>query len=433
MKKKYFFTIIISLSISFSFSQDCLFYANINYSGDLTNMAIGDQIIIQLDSTQSPSWMLSSNAAIKIERVTPPDYYPSMLIYSERDAKNIGGTSDYMGQKILVRCLGQNNLPQPLAYVPIDAFDTPIKSFDPGSMTNVDPGDTVLVVRKAYIYENAEDLGCCHGPWGSVGLSVHPSDLLPDFNNDFNLISEVYCGGQDFIDIIFNNCSWYNWECGNFLENYPVIGGVKLPGPIYTADNPCDDISGGGLGCLFIPEDPSSEWIDGPWGTCYSNLFVLNWTQSSLNEVTLLLREGDDTNCDDFMGAMLISKDQVNTPILFKAWMFGWVILENVIIPEGNGNKEEKFVGGADFYWNYSWDGSPFDPSGPAASSTGQIGDPYFPFFSQPGDIIQDFEVSTGIISGAKIGLMGKNFPVGTFSKPMIYCSPCGEPATFGN
>ena len=379
--------------------QSVTVYSGNNFTGSvLGTVNLGQSSNFTFSGCNGSIAINGSNLAVKVELIPAPAPYPFMFLYTEKNLRNIEpGTNQYCGKTLKISCVpaAQNadQLPQPTAWIPIDRSNvTPSQP-----ALNLSVGDRVLMVRRAFLWENSEDLGCCHGPYASVGLNIHSPNILTDFNSDFDAISQQYVE------------PW---------PSYPILAGVKLPGPIYTADNPCNDF---GAGCFGIPDDPNSEWIDGPWGACYSKIPAYKWPAGGASQVALIMREGDDTNNDDFMGGIIVDKNN-NNPILFKAWKFGWVELQNVTITAADLTHN---VDVTDLYWFHNWNGA--NPS--SIHSIAQT-PPYDQFLPLPGSTIPQMEAT--FPAGSHIGLIGGTFPAGTLNKPMHYSAPC-QPAFFNN
>lgn len=375
------------------------------------------------------------NAAVKVEMINPPYPYPFMLLYSEKNISNLEpGTDQYCDKPLKITCLKKaesvDELPQPTAWLPVDR--TNINNDYPEGLK---VGDTVIFLKRAFLWENSEDLGCCHGPYGSVSFNVYNSNLLTDYNFNFDAIANDYCGAPDVsaaLDELANKCSLPCWlnpfsPCCNFLDKYPVLkGGFKLPGPIFNADNSCNDF--GHIKCgypfTFLITDPESEWIDGPWGVCYSRIPIFNWSSTKDNVVSVVLREGDNLNCDDFLGGMLINKNDIDRTILFKAWKYGWIELKIEIIKEAD-RKEN--VDKSDQYWYANWSGA-----NPGEIHSIPQKPPYDQFVPLEGKTIKEMEST--FAENTKIGLIGGKFPSGKLSKPMLYKAATEyQPAVFGN
>lgn len=415
MKKQIFAhwaTLAWVMSQSLLFGQDALFYyEGTYYNGPYININLGETLFVGTDDDGISIRILNPDVAIKATRVdTSNNDYPEgavehFFLFTDQDMPFVGGTSQYAGINLRVECIPKGNLPQPTSWVPVDRNNVNNEVAEGYTI-----GERVLMLRRAYIWENAEDVGCCHGPYGSVTLKVFHSNLLTDYNFNFTEIAENYC--ESF-------CSLAP-ACQSFLANYPSINnaGFRLAGPVYNADNPCND-AGNFFNCLTIPDDPKSEWADGPWGVCYSRIPVLKW-ENLPDQVSLILREGDETNCDDFMAGILIDKNN-NDTIIFRAWNFGWIELQNITITQADIDHN---VDVADYYWNHSWNGN-----NPGHIHSIPQTPPYDQFVPLAGRSISEME--SIFPAGSTIGLLGGKFPAGTLNKQMTYKAAC-QPAVFG-
>ncbi len=386
--KKLAITLLSTMMLTICLNaQDCKFYDREHHIGNSWNLEIGESITVHFDDDEEPSWeIFNNNAAIYFEEVNPPGNYPFMRVYSDNSSHFVGGTNQYDDAgDIVIHCINkceeENCLPQPSTWIPVDGED----AYDP--IASLLEGEHVLVLRKAYLWENSEDIGGIHGPYGSVGTRVFDPALFEAYN---------------FNDIVIEQD--YDEESGPFKYGTPFsLTAGDLPGPVYfAAESP----------------NPKSEWIDGPWGVCYSNILVFNWDNNpDQEEVYVMLREGDDTNPDDYMGGGLVNKNETG-PILIKCWHFGYLILENILVPNGG----ELNISDSDFYWNHKWNGNhpeqvwgayDFDQYNPLSGNSIEAMEDSFP-------------------ANSTIGLLGGEFPIGTLDKPMLYVAPC-EPAIFDN
>jgi len=408
--------------LTFLSAQQVRIYSGNNFSGLASTLSVGNF------TTFTPTGCNGSieviNAAVIVEMINPPSPYPFMLRYSEQNITNIEpGTSQYCGQPLRITCLNKAQsaaqLPQPTAWIPIDRDN--INGDIPMDLNGA-VGERVLLLRRAFLWENTEDLGCCHGPYASVGLKIYGANLLTDFGFNFDAIAQQYCGVTDDneLDEPVNSCN--DLTCLAFQNTYPeLVNGFKLAGPVFNADNLCNDFGQDCGSFLGLVHDPKSEWIDGPWGVCYSRMPIFRWTPGIPDQVSLVLREGDDTNCDDFLGGILIDKND-NNPILFKAWKYGWLELQVVTITQADIDYN---VDVADYYWFYNWNG--INPE--EIHSIPQT-PPFDQFVPLAGHDIPEMEAF--FPAGSTVGLIGGKFPHnGTFSKPMTYKAAC-QPAVFG-
>lgn len=410
-------------------AQQCIVYEFFGFEGDSYHLDIGQSVTIHFADTvlannpnspipdtsfipSTPSWQVQPGAAIQLTWVGTPlsTAYPGNFIYSEKTAEGIRGTSQYAGSILEISCLTSGASPLPTAWIPVDRGN--VKDETP--VISMEIGDTLLMLRRAFIWENAEDHKCCHGPYASIGLHIHNPNVLIDYDNDFDQIANNYCENEQ------DTCD-FSFECLNFGNIYQKIGGFKLPGPIYQADNLCNDLGQGCFGLFGGAPDPQSEWIDGPWGVCYSRVPIFNWNSVNMNEVAVILREGDESNCDDFLGGGLVNKSDTGV-IRFNAWLFGWIEMQNVVITDADVVNS---VDVADYYWFYNWDGA-----NPEEIHSIPQTPPYDQFVPFAGGSISEME--SEFPDGITVGLIGGVFPKGVMSKPMTYKAAC-VPAIFGS
>lgn len=422
------------------FAQDCTFFPKTDYQGVSIELSIGEYDTITLGANESPSWKIqNNNAAIQIKTIDNlPDNYPYLFINSADDSRGIGGgdAENFAFRHLTISCLEEDDIPQPEMFIPIDAIETPHYS---AISSMPEDGTEVLVLRKAFIWSNSEDMGCCHGPWGAVSIRTMDIDYFQPYNRasagepyDFDLpsISDDYC--EEDPKNCINCCSFKN-----------SIYGFRLPGPVYTSDNRCDNglvnqFRCAGLIDFFIEpfggdlnENPGSEWIDSPYGVCYSNFRIHTWTTNSEDTIAIVLREGDVTNTDDFMGIGVVSKND-DFPKLIRMWYFGWILVDKITVPP---SRMEPSIDIADYYWYNDYSGQYPDDTG----VINPIMEDYFPLFPPESEIYDQYfpmpqktivEMESIFNEGSTIGLLGGKFPKGTLSKPMIYVAPC-ETATF--
>lgn len=258
-------------------------------------------------------------------------------------------------------------------------------------------GHEVLVLRKAFFWENSEQDGCENGPWAKIDAGVCHETLF-----QLHSLEEVK-------------------STPSLVEAFKIGDGTKIPGPIYFADEDC----------LFVDHDAYSEWVDGPWGCYYSNLGVFDWTQAGVGTISLIIAEGDQTwwvfgSEDDILGGAVISKNQTGI-IHIDCPGFGWVEFENIKVPSGL----EQSVDVGDYYWYYLWDGK--YPSN-AQLEPQYLWDQYVPLpgMLDPSQGLFDIpHMEEQFPANSSIGLLGGKFPKGTLSKPMIY-KAADKPAVFG-
>lgn len=379
------------LSITGIRAQDCIFYTSENHAGPAYDMSIGTSLNVNISN--GLSWELNNNAAIRIEDPSPPSGYPWRYVYANEDADYINGSDNWDDIGILTvtcedGCNSVDCMPQPSAWIPIDYTD--FNGNLTGGINNSEVGDRVLVLRKAFLHENSEDVGGWHGPYGNISIHCRPSNFFTDYNNSVSAIEADYD------------------EDGTWITQYgPKIADVKLAGPVYYATS-------------FFGPNPESEWIDGPWGVCYSRVVIHNWDDgSNYNSISVFIREGDPTATDDFMGGQVVNKNTTG-PILVYAWMYGWFVVENIVLTQEDMSEN---ISDSDYYWNQSWNGSH-----PESIQGMSSYDQYNPL---PNTTIDDMQNSFD--AGSKVGLLGGSFDVtGILDKPMIYTAPC-ESAIFND
>lgn len=410
-------------------AQEVKIFTGNNYQNLYATLKPGQSITFSPNGCNGSFQVI--NAAVKVQMINPPYPYPFMFVYSEKNISNLEpGTDQYCGKPLKITCLEKaesvHDLPQPSAWIPVDRNNI---NYENNPTLEINIGDRALMLKRAFIWENAEDLGCCHGPYGSVGLEIYKSNLLKDYNFNFDAIANDFCGQRD-VENFGNSCTVAPCSlnpfstCCTFLNKYPVISGAgyKLPGPVFNADNRCNDFWAG-IDCLWQPSDPKSEWLDGPWGVCYSRIPVFIWSDNTDNEVSLVLREGDDTNCDDFLGGMLINKNDIGKKILFKAWKYGWIELEIVTIKQADLIEN---VDKSNQYWYANWNGA-----NPEEIHSIPQAPPYDQFVPLSGKTIKEMEST--FFENNTIGLIGGKFPSGKLSKPMMYKAATEyQPAVFG-
>jgi len=372
-------------------SQDCIFYEGENHTGKSYNMPVGASEEVNI--SKGLSWELSNKAAIRIIDPSPPygnttfNRYPWRYVYATEDADYINGSNNWddIGQVIVTcenKCDAINCMPQPSTWIPVDYTDINHNLVGDINDSKLGVGDTVLVLRKAFLYENSEDVGGIHGPYGSVSIHCRTSNLFNDYNNSASRIEADYN------------------EDGDWIKQYESVADVRLPGQVYHI---------------------KSEWIDGPWGACYSRVIIFNWDKYSNNHdsISVFIREGDAGGLtDDFMGGQIVNK-HTKDPILIKAWMYGWFVVENIVLTQNDMIED---ISDCDFYWNHSWNGLH-----PEIIRGKYMYDQYNPL---PNNTIDEMQKS--FEEGSKVGLLGGTFPIGVLDKPMVYTAPC-DPAVFKN
>jgi hypothetical protein len=342
------------------------------------------------------SWHLNSNYAIHI-KMLDNSYanYPQMFIYSEVDQPFVGGTDQYSNKLVKISCVPTGQLPQPDIYIPID-----LDNINPQADGNwLDwpwiPDNNLLVIRKAFFWENSEDVGGLHGPFGDIKISVCTSSIA----------NWTY---HDFLN---------NWQSIKDNSNYRFRF-ITLPGPIYACDSPIG----------FAPE-PKNEWIDGPWGCYYSNIALIDWdNNNSPSEVTIVITEADVSNDEDILGWQLVSSN--DEQILIKARMFGWVELQKVT---ADFSGKEPSVDLGDFYCWDDWDGS--YPEGVDLGSdpeTGLIIDALGTQYKPYSNYLQMKLITDLFPVHLDIGLYPGIYPAVTINNSRTYYSVGGGTAIFG-
>lgn len=402
-------------------AQDCLFYDRLNYNGIENSLIIGDEIIVPFDSLfNSPSWkIVNNNAAILFEDLSPTGSYPFILVYSDLSSPGVGGggSDHWVGTgevkvACMQRCVEEECLPQPTTWIPIDFTDI-FGEPDVLPPDHLILGNKVLMLKKAFIWENSEDVGGIHGPYASISITCRRKEFFDDFT--YEQIVNNYCEEYYLGDSISNSL------CYQFETNYGEIpnAGVKLPGPAYWAHP-------------FLLPNPKSEWIDGPWGACYSRIPVFDWDNQITNpdnfsEISVHLREGDDSNLDDFLGGQIINKNTTG-PILVQCGHFGYMVLQNEIITQEHIDEN---ISGLDVYWNAKWNGShPEEIVGGHVIIPNSLLPEWNQYLPLAADEIDEME--SIFLAESTVGLIGRDFPTGTLDKPMKYSAPC-DPATFNN
>ncbi|MCB0855780.1 MAG: hypothetical protein KDD63_26345, partial [Bacteroidetes bacterium] len=361
-------TIIFIVFPLYSTAQDCIVYDREHFqvtsqAGSAYNMNIGQTITSNpIQGYPGPSFkVLNPNAAVLIKINNSIGNYDSLFVYSEESEwPKIGGTSLYQVNSLTARCIQRlPQGPQPEVFVPINRANVN-SGATPHSilLTNAQNGHRVLMMRKAYFYENSEDIGTIHGPYGDLKVNVCAQSV--------NNLS--YSALEDPSNW-HNSSVWYDQN--------------TLYGPIY--DEPTNNPA------------PKNEWIDGPWGAEYSNVMVWDWdAPGNPNTVTILVSESDGTNAEDYLGKKLISK--TDNTVFMSVGCYGWILFENVDITSG----AEPSIEVGSHYWFDAWDGSyPESVYGPNGSA---YGSQYKPFFNYS-DLIQNAP------PGSDVGLMGGKFP----------------------
>lgn len=396
------------LLISITYAQDIIVYSSQGYQGIQYPLNIGGSIVF---TPTGRGWscfsfrIFSQNAAIKVTPLSQPigrEGPYNCFIYSEVDMPRYFGTDQYCGKTLRAECVTRN-LPQPDVFVPFDFSDANPNEENDHYLRPYVNGHRMLVLRKAFFWENSEPLGGGHGPYEDIKIAVCKKDIL---NYDFIYLVEH----QDF------------WQ--QLLLTIPVM---ELPGPVWS-----------GYASAGYP-DPYDEWIDGPWGCVYSNIALWDWgiCPGSGQPVVPIVYTTDSDNFffpseldgNNLAGVYdnIITPD-MEGPILFKVRMFGWVILENICV---NG-EEPHFPSNNSVYWLNGWNGvhpeTIYGPQNAAVPREAYPGNQFRPFTTQQ---FFDRFYNNRSYDGWNIGLLSGKFPAMTISKRGTYRA-FGHPAVFG-
>lgn len=343
------------------------------------------------------SWQINTpGTAIRIDMLDKDSYngrYEHMFMYSVRSlpppTNGIYGTPQYCGHNVRVSCVPQSP-PEATAYIPLDATNLNRNANLPIAPV---PGNRMLALRRAFFWENSEQLAGLHGPFGDIKINVcDPS------------IADM---GFDYLQ--------YHWdELLNPFPPYPIKrNSFSLYGPVWgSREDP----------------PPANEWLDGPWGCSYSNAFIYDWDdpyQEFYNRhvVSLVVAEAEGafiigTNPEDFLDATKVYRATDPSVVMhFDVSMFGWVELQNVDV-----TGREPTVDVAAHYWYPSWNGMT-----PAQVTSPEIADQYRPL---PGKTISEME--NEFVAGERIGILGGQVPNGSFRKAMRYVA-IGGPVRSGS
>ncbi len=387
----------------FLLGQDARFYyEGTNYNGPYVNINLGETKFVNSDGDAISIQIFNPNVAIKATRVDggwnsyPSGHIYNYFVYTEQDMPYVGGTNQYEDINIRIECLPKaaswEALPQPLVFVPFNVTnvnpnpenDHYLKSFGPYA------GHKILALRRAFIWENSEDIGGIHGPYGDVKIGA-------------------------FDPAIFSNPNWLNPDVAGI---YAMPGWEsELPGPIWSGYAP-----------IGIP-DPYDEWIDNPFGCIYSNIVVWDWgvtgQVSNNQQIGIVIAEADGTNPKDILGGQVVTAGEQGL-ILVKIHAFGWLLLENIDV-----NGPEQSVSRADVYWLGGWDGqypvSVYGPQSPAVPCETCPGHQFRPFTDSQ---FWNFHGNPAF-DGYKVGLMGGNYPKGIYDRPRTYYA-IDKPVLFG-
>ena len=398
-KSKTFLTmilIVICLSPRVKLNaQDILVYTEGSFQGSPIQLKIGQSYELPNLVNNISFKRYNAKAAILVESVDPVDndvenwegIYDRIFFYSEENKRTgIGGTDQYQKSKLRISCV-EAKLPKPEIYIPIDRSKVHPESG--GFPFDVKYDTEMLFLKRAYFWENSEDLRCNldfnplgesespHGPTGDIKIQVcHKSALKYSLDslNEFHHLWNIGSGGCKVNvskqGLVSNDCGsrflkykpqnflkYYNISFGkdtviNLLQN--VYAGNTIFGPDYISPSACN---GKFIGGAPIPHN---EWIDGHWGVYYSNVAIIDWDKITEDTVALIITEADvpwdyvvasSDNLEDIMGVVRVVRGQ-KEPIIFKVGMFGWLILKNETLEKPIN--VEKIV----HYWYPVWDGN---------------------------------------------------------------------------
>lgn len=400
-------TLFVLFCLSITVGQDARFYyESSNYTGPYIDLTIGQVAFVNSDADAISIKILNSNAAVKAIRVDgnwqpyPNSDLGNYFVYTEQDMPGVGGTNQYEDINIRVECLNVTltweNLPQPSVFVPFDVSDVNPNPDNDANLKSLAPyvGHKVLVLRKAFLWENSEDVGGIHGPYGDVKFGAYDP-------------------------AIFSNS---NWKDPNVAANYSMNGWIssELPGPIWS----------GYIEAGF--PDPYDEWIDGPFGCVYSNIAVWDWgninSVSNNAKIAVLVREADATNPEDILGGGTVTAGQTGL-VLIKIESFGWLLVENVdVLAEEarvslNGSNKVFWIGG----WNSQYPVDVYGPQNAAVTCEKCPGNQFNPFNDSQ---FWSFH-NNPTFNGYKVGLLGGKYPKGVYNMPRTYYA-IDKPVTFG-
>jgi hypothetical protein len=384
------------------YSQDARFYyEGLYYNGPYIDLKIGETKYVTTDGDECCVDILNSNAAVKASTDTPhAPYLPHIpayfFFYTESDFPEVFGTDQYENVRLKVECLPKastyKEMPQPQIFVPFDFSSKNPHPENDHHLLEAMPGHRMLVLRRAFFWENSESIGGWHGPYGDIKIEAH------------NPIVLQYTDEQ----LVKSKSLWHPH----------VYRSSDLSGPIWS-----------GYAQALYP-DPYDEWIDGPFGCIYSNIAVWDWGVDPNNnqEIAIIIAEADSPN--EYMGKSSSSITPLTEgPILIKVWGFGWVVLENIWVP----NAKETNIDNADVYWYGGWDGiypaHVYGPTNAAVPTETSYGSQFKPFID---DSFWKFH-NNSAFDGWTVGLLGSNFPACTLDRPRTYAvSDSDKPAVFG-
>ena len=252
------------------FSQtDAVIYPSMSWQGEPLSVHVGQRYSDINFEGNNKSIDIINPCGIYLFR--EPNYQgPYIFINSDLQFIEKGDGQNQYDKVRSIIVTKANEIPQPRRWVPIDGRDVPT-GHNPGSCSQDTPFSTgnLLVVRRAYIWENTDAWECPHGPWAEVRVKALAGPVTTDF---------------------------------------------KLAGPIPYAHDKCL------LGCW-----PSDEWADNWDGVVYSNFGFFDWDATELNEVTVVVNEGTA----DFM---VFTVSRFENEIIYFQNNYGFIEVQNVFL-----------------------------------------------------------------------------------------------------
>ncbi len=395
---------LLIIATSNLMAQDARFYyEGTNYTGPYKDLKLGETIYVNSDGDDISIKIFNPNIAIKATRVDGnwksyrPGSSENYFVYTERSMPKISGTDQYSDINIRVECIPKANswqeLPQPQIYVPFNITDANPNSDNDHHLKKYVHDHKMLVLRRAFIWENSEAIGGFHGPYGDVKIEAWDPFILSF--SESQLLS--------------------SWQ---YIEPTFRISSSELPGPIWSGYQ------------HFNPyPDPYDEWVDGPFGCIYSNIAVYDWdAKGAKDSIAVAIAEADSPN--SFMGTSSIGiTKNTQGEILIKVWGYGFVILQNITVPSSG---VEQKVSRGNVYWYGGWNGNyPVEVYGPQNAAVPcekcpgnqfrpYTDDQYFSFNSNPA------------FYGYHVGLEGGTYPKGIYSEPRTFHA-IDKPVKFGD
>lgn len=405
----YLVGIVFQLGTLPAYSADArVYYQGTYYQGPYVDLEVGQVVERPSDGDEFCVDILSPNTAVIVESLSPqynapynenPPFYP--LIYVDKDFPEVFGTDQYEDALLRISCVpaatNWRQLPQPDVYVPFD-FSSRNTTPDPANDTppiEAIPGHRQLVLRRAYFWENSEDVGGWHGPYADIKIGAYRQSVVQ----------------YSDMELVQNSSLWDSPSL--------IIQKTELPGPVW-----------GGYATIGYP-DPYDEWIDGPFGCVYSNISVMDWGvyPDESARIGIIISESDSP--DAYMGrsASAIGPSDEGE-ILIKVWGFGFVVVENIWVPEGG----ERNLATGDVYWYGGWDGEypcrVYGPTNPAVPYENSYGSQFKPFTDS---MFNQFREDPSFF-GYEVGLLKGGYPILTFENPHSYYHPNTEGSVrFGN